>query len=153
MPDSITAEWKSGDIAKMRQNLDGLGQDVRDKISTTSMFTAAKLVLDKAISNGLKYADTGLTVESLSRRKVTTEDGFFGVEIYARRGKAYKGHGNLAHLIERGHRIVTRGGKIHGMYPARPFMRPALETESEAAIKKMSDLVSRKVNTYKAKNP
>lgn len=59
----------------------------------------------------------------------------------------YLGNGNYrnkvywGHIVEGGHRIVTKTGKVVGYVSAKPFMQPAYERGQDRATKVMGDIV------------
>lgn len=56
------------------------------------------------------------------------------------RNKVYWGH-----IVEGGHRIVTRSGKVVGYVSARPFMQPAYEQGQDAATAAIAKIVFREM--------
>lgn len=52
-----------------------------------------------------------------------------------------------AHLVEFGHRQITKTGQVLGDVPAHPFMRPAYEEYKEMLIQKLTQAIDRLAST------
>jgi HK97 gp10 family phage protein len=56
-------------------------------------------------------------------------------------GGRYRNSVYWGHIVEGGHRIVTKSGKVVGYVSAKPFMQPAFERGQDAATKAMGDII------------
>ena len=56
-------------------------------------------------------------------------------------GGRYRNSVYWGHIVEGGHRIVTKSGKVVGYVSAQPFMQPAFERGQDAATKAMGDII------------
>lgn len=114
-----------------------LPEAVSDKVLKSAHTQAAKLVVNKAkllAPEGL----TGNLIDSIgvvskvkgAQKSVRTPKG--AVAAGPRRGKGKNLQGHHAHLVEYG--TVTRqqkNGKVTGVMPAKPFMKPAWESTKD----------------------
>tara|TARA_B100000214_G_scaffold53847_1_gene34307 strand:+ start:2484 stop:2954 length:471 start_codon:yes stop_codon:yes gene_type:complete len=72
------------------------------------------------------------------------------VVIGPRKTFAYKGVKPVwyAHLVEFGHLRKTPGGQVQGFTAAKPFMRPAFESEKNASQKKYAAELSASIHRH-----
>jgi HK97 gp10 family phage protein len=136
-------------IKELDDLLKGLPKQLQHRYLQAAHADAAKPLIDRAQGNA-PYK-TGRLEESIGVIKPTlrkaTEIGI--VKVGPRRGGSYKGyHG---HLIEFGHRIVTRKGKTVGKTNPKPFMRPAFEQTKERIQDNIGKILSRKLTSYMKK--
>lgn len=152
-------EIKVKGFKEIDAQLTALGSKTGSKILRASMLKASEPILSRAKSNVAAIpTGSGALHESLGKRFFAGKSqsneldlpnlgGRFSVSIaplrksrtaialynliYRKRTKGIR-HG---HLIEFGHRIVTRGKKIvKGSVPARPFLKPAIDSAGTTAI-------------------
>ena len=81
--------------------------------------------------------------DSIKVSKVKHDDAgekYVSVGTYLGNGR-YRNNVYWGHILEGGHRIVTKSGKVVGYVTAKPFMQPAFETGKNAATKAMAEIV------------
>lgn len=93
---------------------------------TYSNRNSSKHLRDAMDVSNIKYDDAG--------------EKYVSVGTYLGGGK-YRNGVYWGHIVEGGHRIVTKSGKQVGYVSARPFMQPAFEQGQSAATKVMADIV------------
>lgn len=147
-------------LAEIEAQLKELGSKTGTKILRRAMLTANAPIIDRAKSNAAAIrGGSGALRESIGQRffagKSSTNElnlpnmgGRFTVQtaplrknktatalynLYYKRKRPVKGirHG---HLIEFGHRIVTRNGQTRGSVAPQPFMAPAAQQGGNVAV-------------------
>lgn len=81
--------------------------------------------------------------DAIKISNVKTDDAgekYVSIGTYLGGGK-YRNGVYWGHIVEGGHHIVTKSGKVVGYVSARPFMQPAFEQGQDAATKAMADIV------------
>lgn len=148
----ITLEFTAASIKTIDENLKGLASDIQNKVVGKAIFNAMDPALDEAQQRVSKK--TGRLRDSLAKQRINEFDAP-GAKIIARRGKQYGGHGNFAHLIEYGHRVLVRtksGLRQVGHVPPRPYMRPALQDNAKQIVDFTGYYVGEYVNKFKGKD-
>ncbi len=169
-------EIKVKGLKEVEAQLIALGSKQGTKIFRASMLRASQPILDRARSNAGSIAKgSGALQASIGPRftagnkpvgelNLPNMGGRFAVQIAPQRGnktatalynlvykrrRPVKGirHG---HLIEFGHRIVTRGKKeVRGSVPAQPFLLPALHGGANVAVsilaRELEDRIARQL--------
>lgn len=145
---AIQFEIRPEDLQKCMRALDVFNRVLRKEIIGTAFLKATTITVNEA---KLRTPDrTGNLRESLTNEELAgTYLDDIGARVFARRSKKYR-HGYLAHLIEYGSRVVVRragGGKQQvGHQPARPFLRPAVETTVGQVMDVAAGLISTQVD-------
>lgn len=138
-----------------------VARTVRNKVLRKAVNAASRLVLDAA--RALVPKDTGMLRKSLGVRIQTYRGSGKVVAVIGPRtgytrtrsgtqqtalGRKIKETGRnpskYAHLVEYGHALV-RGGKVAGSVPAKPFLRPAFETNKGQLAETMSRLIAQEI--------
>lgn len=139
-----TPDWFHMELSgteKIAQNFAAMTREVRDKLLKQAMRATTKPIEQHA--KALVKRRTGALQDSIST-KMTSKGAkgeilraWVGPERNAGRPMRAVTRGKkagqiavavptrYAHLIEFGHRIVDKSGKVVGFAPPRPFMRPA----------------------------
>jgi HK97 gp10 family phage protein len=133
-------------IKEIDDLLKGLPKQLTHRVLQAAHADAAKPLINAAQA----YAPyrTGKLERSIGAIKPSihkaTEIGI--VKVGPRRGGSYKGyHG---HLIEYGHRIVTRKGKTVGRTSPKPFMEPAFNVTKAKVEANIADSIAKKLLGY-----
>lgn len=137
---SQVAEIKLRGFEKFEAMLNQLPEDIASKAAIKALKDGAKIVLEEAQSLVPEGA-TGKLADSLAIKIV--KGGLPTYRVYARRKKGFGGwHANIVELGTAPHKIfnVLVKGKFfkeidHPGSPPQPFMRPALLTKKNEALK------------------
>jgi HK97 gp10 family phage protein len=126
--------------------LKGLPRQLQHRVLQAAHADAAKPLIDFA--QGYSPFKTGKLERSIGAIKPpihkATEIGI--VKIGPRRGGIYKGyHG---HLIEYGHRIVTKKGKTVGKTRPKPFIEPAFNVTKKRVENNIADSIGKKLISF-----
>ena len=116
-----------------------------EKVVDSALKEAGKIFLNLALPlinysnrNSDKHLKDAMRVSQIKRddagEKYVSVGTYLGNGNY--RNKVYWGH-----IVEGGHRIVTKSGKVVGYVAAKPFMQPAYERGQDAATKVIADKV------------
>jgi len=70
--------------------------------------------------------------------------------IGSRRAEQFKGRANIAHLLEKGHKIV-RGGETKGFVEARRFLGPAFDEQKGRSMRILETEIGAGIETEAAK--
>lgn len=134
---TITGIVDEFDIQHLTYVLGNMGPQIRDKLLKKTMRSAAKdIVLPHA--QRLVLVRTGKLGVSLTVGTQKKDPNTILYRVYA--STAGGRGGWYAHMIERGHKFVVRkreGKVVVGYYPAHPFLRPALEENSQKILSYM----------------
>lgn len=123
-------------LKEIEEVLKKLPRSLTEKVVKSAHIQAAKPLIEKAKSNAPKddgdlIASIGITSRIKGKEKLVKAPlGSIGVG--PRRGKGKNQKGRHAHLVEYG--TVTRkqkNGKVTGVMPAQPFMKPAWESTKD----------------------
>lgn len=103
----------------------------------------------------LEYA--GEMIKNSAKSKIHNETGALGASVKTQsKFTATKQQVSViaggvqaphAHLVEFGHRQITKTGQIIGDVPAHPFLRPAYEEYKEMLIQKLTQAINRLTST------
>lgn len=96
----------------------------------------SKVNYSKRKSN--KHLKTALKVSTV--KMDDAGEKYVSVGTYLGNGR-YRDNVYWGHILEGGHWIVTKTGKVVGYVSARPFMQPAYEQGQDKAAKIMSDII------------
>jgi hypothetical protein len=170
-------EIKVTGLREIEAQLASLGSKQGTKILRASMLAASRPILQQAQSNvasiqggsGALHKSLGMRFyagqQNVGEDGVPAMGGRFSVQvapitrnrvavalhnlIYGRKRKGIF----YGHLIEFGHRIVTRGQKIvKGSVPPRPFLKPALDSKGAIAVGRLADEIRTRIAKHLAKN-
>ena len=103
----------------------------------------SNLVANRSVETGGLRKSIGVKLKQYKARGVTV------AIIGARRGVTKTGGepANYAHLVELGHRNARNGQEI----PAKPFLRPALESTKSASVNEFRARLGRQIEKEAAK--
>lgn len=106
------------------------GGDVFLKLARSGVHTSRRKS-DKHLKEALKVS---------SAKRDETGNWYVSVGTYMGRGK-YRNGVYWGHIVEGGHVIKTKKGKVVGYVTARPFMQPAYEKGQKEAAEAIGDVV------------
>lgn len=106
------------------------GGDVFLKLARAGVHTSRRKS-DKHLKEALKVSGA---------KRDETGSWYVSVGTYMGRGK-YRNGVYWGHIVEGGHVIKTKKGKVVGYVSARPFMQPAFEKGQKEATKAISEIV------------
>lgn len=140
-------------VEKVSANLRQFTNEMRNTILASAIHKAADIPLAQAIMRA--PVRTGRLVFALGKRRIR-DPGAIGsyISAYRRGGAPY------AHLVEYGHRIVVRVRRrsgfgtvqqVKGHVPARPFLRPALETTTLPVLSSVAENTRLSVDRMKGR--
>lgn len=133
-------------IEEIDRVLRGMPQQLTHNVLTAAHADAAKPLITTAKATVRKK--TGDLANSIGVKKTNlSKVGAIGlVQVGPLRGGGNKGyHG---HLIEFGHKIVTRSGKTVGFSKKFPFMEPAFNATKAIVEKNISESIGKKLSAY-----
>lgn len=133
-------------IVEIDAVLRGLPKELQHKILSQAHADAAEPLVNTAQS--IVPEKTGNLQRSIGIKKFSVEKaGAIGlVQAGPLRGGQKKGfHG---HLIEYGHRIVTRSGAEKGRTTPKPFMKPAWERTKGLVERGIAEAIGRRIRSF-----
>jgi HK97 gp10 family phage protein len=136
----IKMKYRKKDFKKIQKSLEEVIQQVQRRGMKDALSKSAQIGLKEARARAPQ--DKGVLKKSLKKRARTYgKGGAFVIVGPDRRTKVMHNGKNIsgayhAHLVEFGHKLVrggklSKGGKVVGHVPPRPFMRPAFDTKKE----------------------
>jgi len=136
-----TFEIKTEGFAELRLRLNAMKEDMRGTTAYAATAAGARVVRDRAKRNAiaLGLVDTGSMVENIAISRVKS-DGFTFIYKIGVRGKkkAKKGGSNPWYWFM--HEFGT------SRMPARPFVTPALSSETSKALAAMARTLKRRID-------
>jgi HK97 gp10 family phage protein len=135
---------------EMERALKELGVAVANKLGKAAVEAGGRVVLKEAkrlapravgSKKKKKFADTLVMRAGNEGRSLDSHT----VEIGS------VGQGGLSHLLEFGHAIKNQFGGPYGSVAPRPFLRPAFDSQSAKALKKIEDNLAKGIAREVAK--
>lgn len=142
----MSATIKITGIDEIDKVLRGLPSQVNHQIMSNAHADSAKPLI--ALAKVLVRKKTGNLADSIGVKRTNLKrTGLVGlVQVGPLRGGGKKGYN--AHLIEYGHRIVTRFGKTVGFSRKFPFMEPAFNSTKGQIESNIADNVGKRLLQY-----
>lgn len=140
----VTAQAPTGQgvaiegLAELKKSFTELSDSMQRGILRTALRQAARPVVRAA--RALVPVDTGLTKKAIGTKVWLRKDSVATVMIGVRRGKEGKRH-FLTHLLELGTRNMR----------ARPFLRPALDSQKNAAVEALAAALKSRIDKVTAR--
>lgn len=129
------------DLMRDLDNISAKGEKAVNK----ALRAGGKVFLDLAVPlinysnrNSSKHLRDAMAVSPI--KLDDAGEKYVSVGTYLGDGK-YRNSVYWGHIVEGGHRIVTKKGKVVGYVTARPFMQPAFERGQDAATKAMAEII------------
>lgn len=128
----------------LMRDFDNLSQK-GEKATNKALKAGGKIFLDLAlplINYSSRNSDKHLK-DAMAVSPVKMDDAgekYVSVGTYLGGGR-YRNSVYWGHIVEGGHRIVTKNGKVVGYVSAKPFMQPAFERGQDAATKAIGDII------------
>lgn len=135
---ALKVEFRNDAFASLDADLQKIPNHlVRGKIQERALRDAAKVALEGAKRRvPVKTGELRKSLSIATPRLGGAKQNLIGADIHAKRSAQTPG-GYYAHLVEYGHRVfkTTRTRRIElRSAPARPFMLPTLEQDTQAII-------------------
>ena len=149
-------------LAELQQALQDLAVNVEKNCLRGALRAGQKVILAEAKRTSAFADDTGALRASL---RITTNSRAGRVSAIVKAGgkKAFYAHmvefGTRPHDIEAkpGHALAFGGGAVHSVrHPGarrRPYMRPAMDTQSQAALEQFANYLRDRIDKELAKVP
>jgi len=129
----MTFSIKFENIEEINRKFNEIGARVQTLIATRAVKKGAEPIRDAAVSK----VPVGMTGNLSDSIKIRT--GLYDVNTFESVIAVDKYYG---HMVEYGHKVV-RGKKVVGMVPAKPFLRPAFDTQSDRALDMMGSEIKK----------
>ena len=147
MPGTITFTIKGA--KEMENLLKQLGPAVARRVGSNALRSAAKPVVDEA----KRLAPVGKGKKK-NRLKTSIRAELWGTgnssSLLIKIG-AQRPHGSHAHLLEFGHHSYNQHGGPYTFVPARPFLRPAMDSRAKDAIDRLGEVLGNGIDSQAQK--
>lgn len=132
--------------AEIDKLLRQLPDQLQHKILSEAHAIAARPLVDRAATKAPEK--TGNLSQSIGVKKFSVQKAAqIGlVQVGPLRGGGRKGY--HAHLIEYGHRMITRSGESRGFVKARPFMEPAFNETKDMVERNIAEIIGKRLLSF-----